>query len=257
MASLLASQPTSIAKILDTSIKLYKASFVKLIGFFLIMAVFYISAGPILEPLIPKEQTNPANPPSVEHLGLLLGYVLIMSLLSFVIYSAMIYRIDNVANQREDSFIEALQVGLKKFPSMLLAVFLYMIVMIGGTILFVIPGIILSLSMAFYLYFIVVDSLGGYASLKASHALVWGHWWRTMTVFMAPGIVMLVMVLSLGALVGFLSSAATIINSSLINVAINLLSAFITPYFFTLGYAQFHDLKLRKSGGDLEARLAK
>lgn len=252
--SLLASQPVSIAKILDISIKLYKASFMKLLGFFLIMAVFYVSISFIIEPLMPTEQTPPGTMPPLDNLGTIFGAIFLFSLLSFVIYSAMIYRIDNVENQREDSFMEALQVGFKTFPSVLLAVILYTIAMMIGMLLLVVPGIILSLSLAFYMYFIVVDSLGAYESLKASHKLVWGHWWRTMTVFMAPGIVMLVVFVGIGAVVAAIGGGA---DSLLVNVVTNLLSAFITPYFFTLAYVQFHDLKLRKSGSDLEMRLAK
>jgi hypothetical protein len=127
-----------------------------------------------------------------------------------------------------------------------------------GLILLVVPGVILSLSLAFYLYFIVIDSLGGYAALKASHSLVWGNWWRTMTVFMAPFIVMMVILISIGLLVGFLG-AAFIQNpaaASILGIVNNIVSAFITPYFFTLGYVQFNDLKLRKYGSDLAGRLS-
>ena len=219
------------------------------------MAVFYVSLGLITEQLIGSPAIAPAETQAVmlARMPLLLGFIFIATLLSFVFYIGIIYRIDNIVNQREDSFIETLQFGLKKFPAMLVAAILYTLALMGGILLFVIPGIIVSLSMAFYLYFIVIDSLGGYAALKASHKLVWGNWWRTTTVFMAPGIVMLVVFFTLGALVAFLGVG----NSPLVNIASNLASAFITPYFFTLGYVQFHDLKLRKLGADLAVRLAK
>jgi Uncharacterised protein family (UPF0259) len=251
--SFLASQPESIAKILDTSIKLYKASFMKLLGFFMVMAVFYVSLSFMIEPLMPTPKTDPTALPNFENFGMVFSFIVLISLLSFILYGAMIYRIDNVENQREDTLMEGLQVGFKTFPSVLLAVILYTIAMIVGMILLVIPGIILGLSLAFYMYFIVLDSLSGYASLKASHNLVWGHWWRTLTVFMAPGIVMMLIFVGIGVVAGVVAGG----NSTLINIVTNLLSAFITPYFFTLGYVQFHDLKLRKSGSDLEKRLAR
>ena len=257
---LLASQPVSIAKILDTSIKLYVASFNKLIGFFLIMAAFYIATGLFTQQLIRGQTANPAEaqPAVLANLPLFWGFVLVFTLMSFVLYIAMVYRIDNVVNEREDSFMEALQVGFKKFPSMILAVFLYSIAMTVGLILLVVPGVILSLSLAFYLYFIVVDSLGGYAALKASHSLVWGNWWRTMTVFMAPFIVIMIIFMTVGLLIGFLGAVfiQNPASASILGIVNNIVSAFITPYFFTLGYVQFNDLKLRKFGSDLAGRLS-
>jgi hypothetical protein len=252
---LLASQPISIAKVLDASIKLYAASFTRLTGFFVIMAIFYVSLGLFIEQLLNGRPDTPSDVQAfmLARLPALFGVVMISSLLSFVFYIAMIYRVDNVAKGREDSFSEALLAGLRKFPAMLAAVILYVIAVMGGTMFLVIPGIILSLSMAFYLYFIVVETMGGYAALKASHALVWGHWWRTMTVFMAPSIVMMVIFFALGLLATFLGAT----GSPLLGIASNLSSAFITPYFFTLAYVQYHDLKLRRSGADLEVRLAK
>lgn len=250
--SLLATQPVSIAKILDNSIKLYTAAFPKLIGFFLILAVFYISLGLLGQAMVSGQSTAPAEAYLLGMMPMLMALIFIFSLLSFVFYLAMIYRVDNVANQREDSFIEAMKVGFKKFPSMFLAIIIYIIVVTVGLLLLVVPGIILMLSMAFYLYFIVIDSLGGYAAIKASHSLVWGHWWRTMAVFMAPGIVLVVLYAGCLMLAGFLGAK----DSAFLGGISNLLSAFITPYFYTLGYVQFQDLKLRKLGADLEARLA-
>ena len=252
---LLPSQPVSIGKILDTSIKLYTASFTKLLGFFLIMAVFYVSLGLFSDQLLSGQPTNPADVSAfmLAKMPMLMSVIFIASLLTFVFYIAMIYRIDNVANQRDDDFIEALVIGFKKFPAVLVAVILYTIVVMVGFIMLVVPGIILSLSLAFYIYFIVLDSLGGYASLKASHNLIKGNWWRTMTVFMAPSIIMMAIYFPMIMLADFVGAN----NNTLISVVTNLLSAFITPYFFTLAYVQFHDLKLRTSGSDLQQRLAK
>ena len=165
----------------------------------------------------------------------------------------MIYRIDNVANQRDDDFTEALLIGFKKFPAVLVAVILYTIAVMLGFILLVVPGIILSLSLAFYIYFIALDSLGGYEALKASHKLVWGNWWRTMSIFMAPSIVLMVIYFPMKMLAAFVGAS----NNTLISVITNLLTAFIMPYFVALAYVQFHDLKLRTSGSDLQRRFAK
>lgn len=251
----LATEPVSIAKVLDTSLKLYVASFSKLIGIFSILAVLYIAMGL----LTLKLQPNPSAPPTAaaellsENLPLLVGFVIVFTLLSFVLYAAIVYRLDNVAYERDDSFFEAMTVGLKAFPSMFFAVILYIVVVMLGYILLIIPGIILTLSLAFYLYFIVVDGYGGYGALKASHSLVWGHWWRTTAIFTVPMIIMIAAMFTLGFVMAILSAG----NQALLQILMNLLSVIFTPYFFALGYVQFQDLKLRKSGSDLASRLAR
>lgn len=258
---ILPSQPVSIAKILDASIKLYIASFPKLIGFFLIMAACYIASGLVSAQLVNVQADNSvANPEALlTLLPLYIGLIIILSLATLVFYAAMVYRMDNVANGREDTFMEALQLGLKKFPAMLMAITIFTIAMMGGLVLLVIPGIILMVSMGFYIYFIVIESLGGYAAIRASHALVWGDWWRTTAVFMAPGIAVTILYFTLVMLATFLGKGLTAGSNvtGFAEIIANVLSAFITPYFFTLGYVQFNDLKLRKSGADLAIRLAK
>jgi len=257
---ILPSHPVSMAKILDLSIKLFVASFQKLIGFFVLMAMPPLVVGVmvlIAMGIFPEEfkhfMSEQGTDPTFGIILLVLGLLmaLVFSVLYFVSYPGMIYRIANVANEREDSLKEAMQVGLKKLPSMMLAVLLLSLVLMLGFVLFVIPGIILSLSTMYYPYFIVIDSLGALAALKASHNLVWGHWWRTATIFMAPVVMMMVCYVILGLMTAFLFADDSFVPS-IINM---FFSAFTTPYFFTLGYVQFHDLKMRQTGGDLEARL--
>ncbi len=251
---LLATEPASIAKILDVSIKLYAACFGKLIGIISILAVLYIATG--LASL--KFQTDPSAPPEealklvTENLPLFGTIVIVSSLVSMVLYVAILFRVDNFANEREDTVGEAVSVGLKKLPSFFFAVILYILVVILGYILLIIPGLILTLSLMFYLYFIVVDGYGAYGALKASHSLVWGHWWRTTAVFTVPMVIWLALFFTLGFAMALLAAN----NQVLLQIIANLLSVVFTPYLFTLGYVQFQDLKLRKSGSDLASRLA-
>jgi len=246
-------QPASIAKVLYISIKLYGACFGKLMGLILALTVFLVSLGLFSDLVIGMPETGNEGEGLgflVAKLPLLLSVVFVLCILSFVLYSSMIYRIDNVVNQREDTVLQALQFGLEKFLPMLVAVIVYSLAVTVGLALFVIPGLILSLSLAFYLYFIVIENRGGYASLRASHDLVWGYWWRTMSVFSIPGAVLVLfysgLFIALGLMGGGLDSPPG--PTALFNAFGNILSALITPYFFTLGYVQYHDLKLRQNG---------
>jgi len=253
--SILATEPVSIAKVLDSSIKLYAACFNRLWGMFSILAVLYIAMGLLTATL----QPDPSAPPSAalafltENLALLLVFIGFFGLVSFVLYAAIIYRLDNVANDREDSFAEAITVGIRAFPSMFWAAILYMIALIVGFLLLIVPGLILTISLMFYLYFIVIDGYSGYSALKASHTLVWGQWWRTSTIFTVPMVIWIAVMFT----VGFVMALVAAHNQALVQIVTNLISVVVMPYFFALGYVQFHDLKLRKSGSDLASRLAR
>jgi hypothetical protein len=249
----LAPQPVSIGKILDASIKLYKASFSKLLVFILISAISQVIFSLFQLWLINDNAPTPTSPLVVwqENPALMICVLLFYSVITFTLHASTIFRINNLENQQHDTILDALSLGFRTTPRLFLGYFLYTVAVMIGTLLLVIPGIILMLSLSFFLYFIVIDSLKAYASLRASHALIWGNWWRTLGVYTAPVVIMIVLLFSLGAIIGLLAG----INTPVTQGFVNFIMAFITPYFFTLGYVQFHDLKLRKSGSDLEARL--
>lgn len=248
--SLLPQEPSSIAKVLDSSFKLYKASFMKIIGFAIAIALINMVSG-FSAKLIEVDENNFTGIP--ENIGAFGVIMLIIMVVSFIIYGALIYQIDQIARYQDCSFSEALGVGLKKSPKMFLAAFLYGFAILIGTLLLVIPGIILSLSLVFYSYYIVLEDLPAYQSLKTSHKLVWQDWWRTFAVFTVPGIILVILFVGFGAVTAFLASDGG--DSTLIELVLYLFYGIFLPYFYTLGYVQYHDLKLRKSGSDLEARM--
>jgi hypothetical protein len=124
----------------------------------------------------------------------------------------------------------------------------------------VIPGVILMLSLAFYQMLIVVDGNRTFASLRASHRLVWGNWWRTATVFLVPAVLYLViyvvLALVLGMVIPFTDGEG---GRTTLEFAINVMTigvgTFSMPLFYSVALAQLNDLKLRKQGLDLEARI--
>ncbi len=253
--SLLPEEPVSIAKILDESFKLFKISFKKTIGFGLLLGSISAVIG-IMTSLHVEGLIEPGTSVDGQWAVLMIGLVAIGFSLSFWFYGALIYRIDDIAQGGDASFSEALGIGLKKFPVMLFAVVLYSIAVLLGIIALIIPGLILSLSLFFYAYFIVLEDKSAYQSLKASHKLVWKDWWRTAGVFTVPGVIALIAVFGLGAVAGFLEvfDSDNYISYGF-EAIFNLLSGIFYQYFYVLGYVQYHDLKLRKTGSDLEARM--
>jgi uncharacterized membrane protein len=181
------------------------------------------------------------------------------SILSTILYAAMIYRIDNLVCGRKDNFGEALLVGIKKIPVSFFAMVLYLIAVLLGTLLLVIPGIFLSLSLAFFMYFIVIENHSAYSAVKASNRLVSGNWWRTMVIYMTPSIILLIIIIVGIALVEIIIPTAGIMSETYFNlgeIIANLLVGALIPLFYVIGFVQYRDLKLRRSGDDLDARMS-
>ena len=87
-----------------------------------------------------------------------------------------------------------------------------------------------------------------------------GNWWRSLAVVSVP--VVIVMILYLGLVIVFGAtvvmsdgrpSSDVLITANLIEAAIGGITA---PLICSIMIAQYHDLKLRKEGHDLAARLA-
>lgn len=244
-------QPRDLTEILSASFKLYTESFTKVIGYSLIMfvinqllTIFILDAMPAADStLSPNAQMEEQMAAIVQIMPSLLVVTFVAAVCSCIFYSAMIYRIDNVANGRADDFVEVLLLAFKKFPTVILAGILYTIAITIGTFLLVIPGIILMISLMFCWYFVLLEDMSAYDSLIASHRLVWGDWWRTNIVFFVPGFIFLIILL----VILFFGALITDPNSNTLNTGSELLGAFATPYFYALVYLQYHDLKLRKN----------
>lgn len=256
----LASQPQSIGKVLDNAFRLFVSCF-KSVALLALIAVLAA-----VLPAMFMQQAVTGDPASISGtgMGMFFTVYLIGMLISLVLYNALFYKVNSIARDNPVGYGQAVGVGLRKLLPVIAAVLLYILAVMVGSILLLVPGIILMLSLVFYMPLIVCDNQGPITALKTSHRLVWGNWWRTMTVFLAPAFIYLVIYMTAGIVVGIMagvsvsSGDADIIDSA--NLYMNLLtiivSIFAYPFFAALFIVQIHDLKLRKSGADLDARIA-
>ena len=72
---------------------------------------------------------------------------------------------------------ESLLIGAHKLIPFIWVSLLVGVIVFGGTLLLIVPGIIFSLWYLFATMQLVVDGTRGYAALKASRSLVIGRWW--------------------------------------------------------------------------------
>ncbi|MBI4122537.1 MAG: hypothetical protein HY462_00905 [Parcubacteria group bacterium] len=95
------------------------------------------------------------------------------------------------------------------FLKFLAGTLLYWLILLGGFILFIVPGIILALKFQWYTYFIVDKGLGPIAALKASSRATNGLKWDLLGVNVVFGIVNFLGVLAL--ILGIFATAPTVI----------------------------------------------
>jgi hypothetical protein len=259
----LPTEPGSIGHILDAGFKLYLVSFKRVLGLG-VLAVLSVAlpivAGVLVVATLSREGQEPGGSVFVV-LGLAFAVAMIFYLW---LYLAALCRIGSIAYGQDMSLRACMAMGLRRLFPVIIASILYCLALMGGFMLFIIPGLILWLSLAFYSLCIVLEGDGIVESLRHSHRLVWGNWWRTAIL----GTVVLVVyyIVSLAIEIPFMileqvvmdpeSNGAAKIVQSLLSMLGSILSAIVTfPLVGSVFVVVFHDLKLRKEGQDLDARV--
>lgn len=258
----LPTEPGSIGHTLDAGFKLYIVSFKRVLAMS-ILAVLSVAV-PVVAVVLALATFTGGEQPGAAAIVLITVAVLAALSLYLLFYLAAMCRIGGIAYGQDLSFSACAATGLRRLFPVILASLLYGLAMLGGFMLLIIPGMILWISLAFYALCIVLEGDGVLESLRHSHRLVWGNWWRTAVI----GSVVLVIyyLFSLAIEIPFLvldqvlfdpeaSGVAKIVQPMLSGLG-SILSAVITfPLMIAVFVVVFHDLKLRKEGQDLEARV--
>jgi hypothetical protein len=134
---------------------------------------------------------------------------------------------------------------------------------IVGMVIGIIPPTIISLSLILGSYLIIIDDIGIFDALIRSHKLIWGNWWRTAMYLTIIIVILLAIILAIevtaGLLIGFIASIGPGEGGMpymIVLQAINqLVSLAFMPVMIALIIPYSHDLKLRKEGGDLAAKI--
>ena len=134
-----------------------------------------------------------------------------------------------------------------------LPLFIGMIVLVGalivGYVLLIVPGVILTVSLSFFQFCVVLDRQGPIEGLNRSHTLVWGNWWRTFLVLILMLLIIVLIAVVLTApfamMLGFHPGADTGRSLLIQGVMQMVAEAILTPFVLAIMYVQYHDLKLR------------
>lgn len=181
------------------------------------------------------------------------------ALLSILFFAAIYLRIDAVAGGTTAEQ-GAISVALKRLPMLVVLWILFFVAIACGIVLLVIPGIILMVSLVAAMPLFLFEDKGPVASLTSSHRLVWGNWWRTAAILTVAGIIIMVLYFIFVFIAGAAAPLA-VGGDAVLGAVVSLLIVFallgivVTPYFAALALVIYWDLKLRKEGGDLAARV--
>lgn len=248
---ILPEQPQSIGKTLDAGIKLYLASFKSVIVLSLMYGFISVIPQLLMSRVAPAMRAG--------HWGTIVPIFFALFFFNLLLINALVYRIGMVARDTPVSLGAALKLGLKRLLPVIFGSILYGLSVALGLVLLIVPGIILMFSLFFFSAAIILDGVGMRASLGLSHRLVWGNWWRTTTVLSVIAIISFAFYIGLGALIGVAVGMSVGNNAALVQQLVQpviaLFSAFLTPLFYSILVVLYHDLKVRKQGTDIAARL--
>jgi hypothetical protein len=170
---------------------------------------------------------------------------------------ALYLRLDAIASgHAQNGRVDA---ALARLPLFIVLNLVYVVAVIVGTLLLVVPGLILIVSLAVSSPVYLLEMKGPLGSLKESHELVWNDWWRTAAIVTVGGVVAVVVYVVCGAIAGAIGVAAAgdavFVALITVFVALTLSSVLVLPFMLSMLLNVYWDLKLRRHGEDLTARV--
>lgn len=170
--------------------------------------------------------------------------------LTFGLSCALLFRLYCFGNAVPCSVNIALKQTLVHLPTLLYILVLYCIIVLSGTMLLIIPGVILAFSLQFSFIIALTDNESVLQSLISSHRLVADHWWHTfsimITLFLFALIMNLISLLCILAILSLLS--LTLASAILIIFPVSIIiQSLMLPLILNTSLVLLNDLKRRQA----------
>lgn len=252
--------PQSVGRVLDAGFRLFRAGFMTVLPLSIANSLI-INLPQFAQVLIGTQGASILAASAVLALYLVCAALYLAGFLGLLVAQDAIAR-----GAPAPSLTQCFSIGFGRFWTALGAGALYVLALLIGFVLLVVPGLILMISLGLVWTLVALERQGAIESLKASHHLVWGHWWRTSAVFMVAILVYYIPSLLVGSIIGFIAASSEVaaeveglpgVNLVTLLVLVSaqtVVSALLLPLLNAISLAQFNDLKLRRSGSDLLAR---
>ncbi|MFA5188001.1 MAG: glycerophosphoryl diester phosphodiesterase membrane domain-containing protein [Patescibacteria group bacterium] len=187
--------------------------------------------------------------PSILILVLLL--TVIMLAVNLWIAIVIIQLINAILKKQAYDLNKIFESSLKKIPSYLLVAILTGLILIGGFVLLIIPGIIFAVWYAFSAYTNILENKKGWEALKSSKELVQGRWGSTFWRLILPAlavyfVVMLVVIILMYLLTGGHIDSNSYSQSIMMNIVSSIIFIFLAPLFASFSLILYNNLKETK-----------
>ncbi|HYW92910.1 MAG TPA: YciC family protein [Gammaproteobacteria bacterium] len=254
--AILSGEPRGIGQVLDTGFRLYFKSIRKV--FLLAVLAILVGEAPMFWMLAWVRGVNPRSRPELLA-QLPAGFFVLLvvaGLSGLLLYGAVLVRMHNIGRDAPARLGDALGRSFRALAWLVIATILTGLVVDVGLVLLLVPGIIFLVSLQFANYAILLERKGPLGGMNYSHKVVWGNWWRTAGVLAVIAIILLAVWYGLGLLLSLGLTAAAPGGLKWLSTAVwVVLYSLILPLGTALKLALYEDLKLRKEGIDLEARI--
>ena len=253
----LATAPRGIGQVLDSVVYLTRRSYRRMLPYTCLLTLLSVS------PYIWFMATGAFDDPiRLAAFGASSGYwiaVLVMVPLTMFLYGAGIARIEAIAQGNDISFAASMRIGIARLGVLLVSLVCCVLMVAAGLVFLIIPGVLLMGLLMLFMPAVVLDRKGPIEGLRHSSKLVWGNWWRVTTIATVAAIIMYVMFMLAGILIGYFA----VINNFdpafafLFEMVATLVSGLLMTAFFCALLAElYREVKMRKTGSDLAARIA-
>lgn len=229
-----ARKPQTVGDVISDGVKLYRQTLFGVLP----ISVLIILLGSM--PALLQFFSGPASAPPPQTMQQFLHssniiILIVQVLFTPVLMAILIYAIYALALGRPFSWTDSINAIKPKLFSIFLAFFISTLSIIAGFFMMLFPGVFLSVMFMFCIPSIVLDNVGGFASLKTSWKLVWGNWWRSFVVIVIP---VLISVFMMGILLSIAKQ-----NALLLIVMNAIVMSLLTPLFYSVMLVQFNALK--------------
>jgi len=242
-------RPLSIGEILDTSFQLYRRHFVTLATIGVLCTAIPLMLDVYIE----------ASGGRLAHIWLALGSAVLLVVLNSVATAATVFVVSEGYLGREVGAADALQLAAPFAGRLIVAQILYSFLAFTGALLFIIPGLIVLVSLALTAPALVVESLSSTAALGRSWALTKGARWKMVGIFIPLFLLLVVPMIAVTIVVGVVAAMMGLDaggDSATIGVLgaafAGLVQMLVYPVFNCALTIAYYDQRVRKEGFDLE-----
>jgi hypothetical protein len=171
---------------------------------------------------------------------------LVEMILSLWTYIALTRALNAVFLNQSLSWKEGFKTSSRFIWPFILVSILKFLIILGGTVLLIIPGIIFSVWYKFALYPVILDGMKSMPSLQKSHILVTGRWWSVAFRLFIIGLLLLLMSVALVLLVLFISNylpGPKFLQMMIISLLTVLFNTVIVPWSVAAYLILYHNIR--------------